>query len=710
MAESIDYETTDVVICGCGPTGALLSAYLSRMSVVHIVLEKETAITTDPRGIALDEDGIRLLQGVGLYDKIYTEIGTCMGQFQFIGGTQRSLRQKPFLQMDYSTTEGGTGHVGFICHKQPVLEKHLREAMHAPGVSALRSGCSVSHLSEDRDWMYCHYLDSQGNTHAIRSRFFVGADGKTGYTRKMYLEPQGVQMEATNHAFYDETWVALNWEITLPTPQSHPDFPLWSKGYTPEQVYDTFFPADFRFLCNPDRPAVCGRFGLPRDRLWRFEFVVHANEDGERMAENDMIMKVVFPYITHPGSLYGLTQDVQFPEDCIRVLRSRPFRFSARSCNRWAQGRVVLCGDAAHVFPPFGGQGIASGFRDAASLAWRLALLCRNQNHDRKDSPHSAAGADAPRHAAVLRGWYLERKQQLERSLASTIQNGRFVTESNPLAILLRSVLLFIQRLVPAWRRELRLGRRQGGMVRYAHEEGMPFLPEFGGGVCLPQGYCRAIPGIRGGAAISASGTSTSSGNGSTGKLQRAEEIEDREEKGEIRFTDDVIFGYSSSSSTTTATTTTTAASQPRLFRLLVYLRSLDDLPAAHRDIADIEQLSRGEIHAADVVFLVERAGASAGNAHSAAVPESEMQSALPATYWQVATGPQFAASSLCSNRPAPRFYDPYYMGKVLGGKRYVVLRPDRFVFAAVDSRGELQRALGAAADYLQGLSWDRRG
>jgi 2-polyprenyl-6-methoxyphenol hydroxylase-like FAD-dependent oxidoreductase len=77
MAESIDYETTDVVICGCGPTGALLSAYLSRMSVAHIVLEKETAITTDPRGIALDEDGIRLLQGVGLYDKIYTEIGTC---------------------------------------------------------------------------------------------------------------------------------------------------------------------------------------------------------------------------------------------------------------------------------------------------------------------------------------------------------------------------------------------------------------------------------------------------------------------------------------------------------------------------------------------------------------------------------------------------------------------------------------------------------
>lgn len=72
-----DYETTDVVICGCGPTGALLSAYLGRMSIPHVVIEKEPEITTDPRGIALDEDGIRALQGAGIYDPIYSDIGAC---------------------------------------------------------------------------------------------------------------------------------------------------------------------------------------------------------------------------------------------------------------------------------------------------------------------------------------------------------------------------------------------------------------------------------------------------------------------------------------------------------------------------------------------------------------------------------------------------------------------------------------------------------
>ena len=72
---STDTEVFDVIICGGGPTGALLSANLSRLGVVHAILEREPDITTDPRGIALDEDGIRIMQGVGLYDKLYTDVG-----------------------------------------------------------------------------------------------------------------------------------------------------------------------------------------------------------------------------------------------------------------------------------------------------------------------------------------------------------------------------------------------------------------------------------------------------------------------------------------------------------------------------------------------------------------------------------------------------------------------------------------------------------
>ncbi|KAH8700879.1 putative monooxygenase [Talaromyces proteolyticus] len=547
MVESTDpteseCETTAILICGCGPTGAMLSAYLGQMSIPNIVLEQEADITTDPRGIALDEDGIRLMQGLGVYEEIYTEIGTCMHLFKFVDGSAYDLSRQAFLEMDYATTEGGTGHVGFICHKQPALEKTLRSKMAANGFSELRSRCSVTGLREDENWTYCEYTDSSGATRRVRSKFFVGADGKTGYTRKKYLESRGVYMERAHNAFYEETWVALNWKISLPTKATHPDFPLWALGYTAEEVYDLFFPVNFRFLCNPARPAVCGRFGPPADRLWRFEFVVRRDERGEEMAEPKMVKKIVFPYLKHPGRRYGLAQDVQFPEDCIQVLRSRPFMFSARSCNKWSEGRVILCGDAAHVFPPFGGQGIASGFRDASSLAWRLAFLCNPSR-----SPSIS-------HSSILTAWYLERKQQLEKSLATTIENGRFVTETNPLKIFIRNWSLWLMQLIPSWRHELRLGRRKEGMVRYQQDAGntpFPFLAQLNGGLCVSQVYYGVV------------------------------------------FSDDAIFG----------------GKKKGLFQLLVYLKDDRELTGAMADIAGVETLARGWLKDADVTIVLEREG-----------------------------------------------------------------------------------------------------
>ena len=77
-SDHTEVEETGVIICGGGPTGTVLSSLLGEMQVPNIVLEKETDITTDPRGIALDEDGIRVLQSIGIYDRIYTEIGSCV--------------------------------------------------------------------------------------------------------------------------------------------------------------------------------------------------------------------------------------------------------------------------------------------------------------------------------------------------------------------------------------------------------------------------------------------------------------------------------------------------------------------------------------------------------------------------------------------------------------------------------------------------------
>ncbi|PWI73105.1 monooxygenase [Purpureocillium lilacinum] len=601
-------ETTDVVICGCGPTGAMLSAYLGRATISNIVLEKEPDITTDPRGIALDEDGIRFLQGLGLYEHVFSDIGTCIPKVRFVSGVHNDLNKQPFLNFDISSTAGHTGHVAMLSHKQPALEERLRSKI------------------QDDEWVYTRYLSANGVERCIRSRFLVGADGKTGFTRKQYLEPRGVHMQWAEKMRYQETWVALNWKLSLPTPKTHPSFPLWKLGYSPEDVFDLFFPLDFRFLCNPQRPAVCGRFGPPSDRLWRFEFLVNAGESDAEMATPAMIRKVVYPYLRHPGARYGLPDPVEFPHDCIEVLRCRPFRFSARSCDRWALGRVILCGDAAHVFPPFGGQGIASGFRDAISLSWRLAVACRSQ---------------AANHEQLFTGWFLERKQQLESSLATTIRNGDMVNSRNPFKIFVRDWTLWFLQLLPGWKSWLELGPRIDGPTTYKYEPGMAFIPELGGGVLFSQTYCVALGG--------------------------------QAEVPRVQFSDDAIF----------------AKTKESPFQIVVLLDNLDELQAARQELKVLDGASSESLSVREATFFVPRLPVSAH--------QQKQPSELDGVY-RAASAEEFAASSLCKGRPAPRGYHEDDLWKSAKGRRFVIVRPDRFIFAMCDAGGELERICSGLA------------
>ncbi|KAH6995133.1 hypothetical protein EDB80DRAFT_815264 [Ilyonectria destructans] len=639
MSAFLTPETTDVIICGCGPTGAMLSALLGRYSVSNVVIERDETINSDPRGIALDEDGIRHLQACGIYDKIFTDIGQCMGNFKFVGGIHHDLSTKPFMTMDYNTTEGGTGHVGFICHKQPAIERHLRSKINNYSHSDLRLGSTITSIREDPNWVYATYEDASGKKREVRGKFLVGADGKTGFTRKNYLEPLGISMDTVSQTSYQETWVALNWKISLPTPETHPDFALWKYGYTPQQVYDAFFPTDFRFLCNPKRPAVCGRFGMQADRLWRFEFVVLPGEDGTVMSSPDKIREVVFPYITHPGKKYSskITQDIQYPTDCIEVLRSRPFNFSARSCNRWARERVILCGDAAHVFPPFGGQGITSGFRDAISLAWRLVIASRQPSGASKTTDYRS----------LFEGWYTERKQQLDKSLGSTIENGTYLTKSNPIRIFMRDWYLWGLQLVPTWKRWLEQGNRREGMVKYEWQtgKGMAFLPELGGGGNFPQVYCTRL---------NSAGTSN-----------------------KVEFTDDLIF----------------SSEKKGLFQVVTFLDSLKTIQATREVLSLLDEASGGAVKGEEATFFVS----------DTKRPQGADTAGQDGVY-RLATAEEFASDkAISTGRPKPLFYDAERIKRDSGHKPFVILRPDRFVFAVCGDREDLLKAAQCLALLISG-------
>jgi 2-polyprenyl-6-methoxyphenol hydroxylase-like FAD-dependent oxidoreductase len=118
-----------------------------------------------------------------------------MEVFKFVTGTSPDLFKKPLIEIDYTTTEGGTGHVGFICHKQPAMEKAIRDQIQRLPDSQLRPESTVIEVGEDQDWVHVVYTDGRGRPQRLKAPFLVGADGKTGFVRKKYLEPKGVIME-----------------------------------------------------------------------------------------------------------------------------------------------------------------------------------------------------------------------------------------------------------------------------------------------------------------------------------------------------------------------------------------------------------------------------------------------------------------------------------------------------------------------------------
>ena len=260
------------------------------------------------------------------------------------------------------------------------------------------------------------YKDDNCQQHVIRGQWLIGADGKIGVVRKHFLEPSaGIRQEEGQYR-YNGTWVAANLKISLPTPESHPDWPLWDFAYTPQQAYDLFWPEGWHFCSPPGKPTATGRFGPHSERLWRHEF--RQDSAYESKDVEALLWEHLTPMITRECSEDGhkFQRPVQFPRDCITVLRCEPFRFTHKVVNKWYDKRTILIGDAAHVFPPFAGQGIGSGLRDAHQLGWRLALI----TPENPDNSQLSVGA-----RSLLDSWALERQCSVQDAAFFSMLIGR---------------------------------------------------------------------------------------------------------------------------------------------------------------------------------------------------------------------------------------------------------------------------------------------
>ncbi|KAI8711251.1 3-(3-hydroxy-phenyl)propionate/3-hydroxycinnamic acid hydroxylase [Fusarium sp. LHS14.1] len=475
---------TDVIIVGAGPSGLALAIALAARKVKSIVLEKNHEICTDPRAIAMAGDSPRIVNLLGVNRSRLEEMGQVMTCVHF---HQNIFTSKPFASIEHDRDWLEQALPPAFVLLQPELEKELRRSIQTSEYAELRLNCTVTGIREVDHGVYATYQREDGETMEIQGKHLVGADGKRGYVRKGYLEARGIQQLPGLYK-YEATWIAANLRITLPTPTSHPSFPLWKLGYQPEQLWDIFWPGGFHFCTHSTMPIATGRFGPRQQKYWRFEYELPLNYMPHDLEEH--LKDQMAAHITIPGHLFShkgmkLDEPVSFPWDCVEVLRCAPANFSQKVVNRWFHGSVSLIGDAAHVFPPFGAQGIASGIRDALGLSWRLALLC---------DPHSCFST--PEHRDILlEGWSRERRKGVDISSIQTARSGNILLSKSGCLVGFLKIFCGVLDLLPSVRdRMLRLNFDESDGHRGV--DGGFFLEKEGGGFKTAQVCLKTTSGL----------------------------------------------------------------------------------------------------------------------------------------------------------------------------------------------------------------------
>ena len=311
-------DRSDVVIVGGGPVGLTLSIALSRAGVSNTIIERDPYPYQLPRAIVMDAEIHRSLLNHGL-------------------GSRMSDLLEPLRAADFVSASGEHimgiqigeqrqfGLPPVCCHFQPELDAMLREVAVERGATLL-TGKDFVRFEESDGGVIAHLSDGS----SVVGTWLVGCDGASSAVRKQ----AGIDLVDLK---FDQDWLVV--DVELNTRDS---------GNLPDVV---------RQICNPARPTTLVR-GVKN--YYRWEFQLQPGEDKATMNTPDEIWRLLAQWIS--------------PNDATLV-RSAVYRFHAVVASTMRKGSIFLAGDSAHQMPPFLGQGLNSGMRDAFNLAWKLALV-----------------------------------------------------------------------------------------------------------------------------------------------------------------------------------------------------------------------------------------------------------------------------------------------------------------------------------------------
>lgn len=352
--------TCDVLIVGLGPVGATLAALLGDAEVDVLAIDKSTEVYPLPRAAHFDHEIMRVFQQLGIAEAVLKHAQPATG-YEF-----RSAAGEVLLSLDTRPdTFAPSGWASGYMFNQPGLERALRGKLAGQPTVRTLLGATFEGLEIKAGGVEATIVGKDGPL-KVQARYIVGCDGAWSLVR----EAIGAQLDDLQ---FDEPWLVID---AIPRPGAR-------------------MPQVNLQICDPARPTTCVLMGPGRHR---WEFMLLPGETAEAVLDDGFIQSLLASWKVD-----------------VEIERKAVYRFHGLVADRWRAGPVLIAGDAAHQTPPFAGQGMCAGVRDAANLAWKLAAVLAGRADD-----------------ALLDTYQSEREPNARAYIQLAINMGRVVCALDP--------------------------------------------------------------------------------------------------------------------------------------------------------------------------------------------------------------------------------------------------------------------------------------
>ncbi len=364
--------TADIVVAGLGPVGAVAANLAGAAGFEVLVLEKEFEPFALPRAIVFDAEIMRVFDQIGLAEE-FAKITRPLGGSIYLGSDGHPIRSFHSASPAHSQAWWQSN-----IFYQPQLEAALREGLTRYSNVRIQQGSSVQSVVSTDEGVALGVKDRSQGGFEVKARFLLACDGASSTVRK-YLK---IELDDIG---FEERWLVID---------AHMNGPMrWPDSYEiPAEVRDDRYSL---MVCDPRQPATLIP-GVNRHRRW--EYKLRANESDEEARQPTRIRERLSEWVD---------------PDNVEIIRSAVYRFRALVARSWRHHSTFLLGDAAHQTPPFFGQGMCHGIRDAAQLIWRLSLAFA---HNEK----------------LLDGYQAEREPHVREIIAASVRAGAAVCITDP--------------------------------------------------------------------------------------------------------------------------------------------------------------------------------------------------------------------------------------------------------------------------------------